>query len=425
MRRIKIPSIILTPATIILVLGISVAIIAYGKGYRFDINNKSVAPTGLITATSDPVGATIFINGKKETATNANINVEPDWYTVTIVKEGYQPWEKRIRVQGEVVARADAMLFPNNPSLYAITTNGAKNPKLSPDGTKLAYIVPTTLASTTSGQLVNRTGIWVLDTTDKPLGLNRDARRIVDGEMYAVDNATLAWSPDSKTIVFSLPTETLYSVDVDKGNDSIKQVTSLDVLKTEWNDLSVAKEKEKLAGLVKPLQEAIQKSMKILAFSPDENKILYEATASAILPEIITPPLIGSNATEETRSLNPNSVYVYDVKEDKNFLIGDTSILTNINTPTTPCTPTATKVCPPTTEAPNLQWLASSLHLIITKKDRIDIMEYDGQNVRTVYVGPFMDGFVAPWSTGNKLIILTNLNAAASTMPNLYAVNIR
>lgn len=52
-------------------------------------------------------------------------------------------------------------------------------------------------------------------------------------------------------------------------------------------------------------------------------------------------------------------------------------------------------------------------------------MDYDGANKRTAYAGPFWDSFAVPWVSGGKLVILTNLNSAASAVNNLYIVNLR
>ena len=434
--------------TAILILATSFAVISYGRGYRLDILKKSVSPTGLITATSDPMGATVFIDGKKHTATNANINVSPGWYTVTIAKEGYQSWEKRIRVQGEVVARADAMLFPANPSLYAVTANGAANPVPSPDGTKLAFIVPQTKESTASGQIINHEGIWVLDMTDKPLGLNRDARHVLTNEILPTDSALITWSPDSKQLLLTVTygkADRYYLIDADKTNDMATPVASLDVLGQEWQQLSDAREKERTLGLKEDLIAIATASMSIVSFSPDETKILYEATRSATIPQIITPPLIGTNPTEEVRTMKPGNLYVYDLKEDRNYLLGTTALLFPDNTTLLSCE-TADKTgkppnitigikpglqqllgnrCRRDTLSRNIQWLASSRHLVISGKDRIDVMEYDGTNRKTVYAAPFLGGFVTPWPNGSKIIILTKFNPGASATPNLYAVNIR
>ena len=120
----KIRSILIFIFTVCLILGVSAAVIAYGRGYRVDVRKNSLKPTGLISATSDPVGAQVLVDNQLKTATNNSFAIEPGWYTVRIIKESYIPWEKKIRIQGEVVTRADAFLFPTSPSLSPLTRTG-------------------------------------------------------------------------------------------------------------------------------------------------------------------------------------------------------------------------------------------------------------------------------------------------------------
>ena len=143
-------------------------------------------------------------------------------------------------------------------------------------------------------------------------------------------------------------------------------------------------------------------SAKIISFSPDESKILYEATASATIPKVIVPPLIGTNSTTEDRNIKPGKLYVYDSREDKNYFLLDKKELPGA-----------------------IHWFPTSKHLLLTLKSKIDILEYDRTNWVTIYSGPFTDNFVAPWSNGSRIIILTNLNGDALSLPNLYTVNLR
>lgn len=401
---IKFRNTIISIITVSIILIVSFIVIAYGRGYRFNFKQKTIGATGLISAISDPIGASIFIDNKKVGATNTTISVRPGWYTISFIKEGYQPWEKHIRVQGEVVAQVNGTLFPTNPSLSAITTNGVANPVLSPDGSKLAYVVPTIVESINSAQMGQRAGIWVLDLVDKPLGLNRDARQILKGETLDTTRAVLSWSPDNKQLLVDVPTlqktTASYLVETDKLNELAKPVYIRRDVISEWADTERVKETEKLSTLAPDFIAIATGAMDIIAFSPDEHYILYEATAAATIPQIVNPPLIGANPTEEVRNIKPYSIYTYDIKEDRNYLIGDAKTL-------------------------DLQWLPTSRHLITISKDRIEIMDYDGINRKTVYAGPFWDSFVAPWNNAGKLVILTNLNSTASTLPNLYAINIR
>lgn len=393
----------LTIFTVCIILLVSGIIIAYGRGYRFDTKQKSFGSTGLVSVTSDPTGATITVDGKKVGATNTTVSIKPGWYTVSISKEGYQSWEKKIRVQGEVVVSSHAVLFPSNPSLSAITTGGIASPVLSPDGSKLAFTMPSSTNATNGAQLIDRGGVWVLDLIDKPLGFNRDAKQLLKATALDTTNATLTWSPDSKQLIIDIPTRLTtasYLLEADKLNDYAKPLYEKQTTMNNWSMQAQTKEKEKLLTLSPDLTKIASSSMRIISFSPDENKIFYEATATATIPTIITPPLIGTNSTEEKRTIIPNTLYVYDIKEDKNYILGNAKTLI-------------------------LQWLPNSRQLITAGNNKIDVLDFDGTNRKTVYAGPFWDSFVAPWTNASKLVILTNLNPSASTLPNLYAINIK
>lgn len=136
--------------------------------------------------------------------------------------------------------------------------------------------------------------------------------------------------------------------------------------------------------------------------------------------------IIGTNSTEENRELKPRAVYVYDIKEDRNYPVGDAALFTPAPKPTpTPKTKTKTADTTPTEPQLTLKWLPSSRHLVFVAKEKVQIMDYDGSNVRTAYAGPFWDSFAVPWASGGKLVILTNLNSGAAPANNLYVVNLR
>ena len=386
-------------ATICIVLGVAALVIAYGRGYRMDITQKSVSAPGLLVATSEPTGAQLLVNGKVTSATNATINLKPDWYTITIVKEGYQPWEKKLRVQGEVVTRADAFLFPTNPSLTALTASGVASPTLSPDGTKLAFVVPN-IPGTANG-VVTRTGIWVLDLVDKPLSLNRDARVLAKSGTADWSRATLRWSPDSKQVLACLGTTPCYLLDADKTTET-PVLAATSALSAEWKDQEAIREKEKRAVLKEDFVTVATSAAKLISFSPDETKLLYQATRSATIPQVIKPALFGTNTTPEPRDIIPGNLYVYDIKEDRNYILGDAKSFGSIP----------------------IQWLPTSRHLLVVGKDKIEVLEFDASNRKTVYAGPFWDGFAVPWASGNKIIIATNLNSGATSINNLYAINL-
>ena len=77
----------------LLVIGISAtAAVLLAKGYIISPQTGKILSTGLISVTSDPDGASIFIDGHLTSATNATIPSLPaKTYDVKIVKEGYIP----------------------------------------------------------------------------------------------------------------------------------------------------------------------------------------------------------------------------------------------------------------------------------------------------------------------------------------------
>lgn len=423
----KIRSFLIPFVTICGILGISLAIIAYGRGYRLNINKGDLRSTGLISATSDPIGAQVYVEGELRSATNNSFNINPGWYQVTISKEGYISWQKQLRIQGEIVSRADAYLFPTNPSLSPLTTLGVQKPLLSPDGTNIAYLIP---SDHLENGLAKKAGLWVYGLSETALGRNRDPIQLAAAtEAFDIEKATLQWSPDSTQILAEVgAVARLYQVSRPGALQDIS--TTRTSLLREWEEERHTKQLQQLEAFASPIIDLATASARVIALSPDETKILYEATASATIPQVINPPLIGTNPTQEHRDLIPGNVYVYDSKEDKNFLV-----LKKDEVPKPKATPAPTKKTAASASAQQFNnitmkqygvfWFPTNRHILVTLPNKIDVMEYDRTNWVTIYAGPFEDSFMAPWSNGSRIVILTNLNPGVSTLPNLYTVNLR
>ncbi len=397
---------VLVPFLILFLMGVAtVIVILIAKGYQFGIisGKPAISGTGLLVATSNPDGAQVFVNGHLTTATNNTINLFPGTYDIKIFKDGYFPWQKKMTVAKEVVAKATATLFPIAPKLDSITQTGVISPAIDPTDTKLAYTV--------ASQSAKKNGVYILDMNNRSiLSLQSGASQIVDDTTDTFSKATLAWSPDGKSILatISVPGRiTSYLLDTTTMNNSPKDVTeTLSQVQSEWNTLQTSKNQAQLTTLKPELRTLITTNFSILAWSPDETKILYIASASAILPKVIVPDLLGTNSTPQERTLVQGQVYVYDIKEDRNYKILD-----------------SIQPQSPKSQMP-LFWYADSLHLTYVHNNQISLEEYDAQNPTIVYAGPFMDTFVFPWPTADKIVILTNLNNPDIT-PNLYTVELK
>jgi hypothetical protein len=398
---------LLIPALIVLFLLIGTAVVVLlGRGYGLNLNGSGpiLSGTGLLVTTSAPDGAQVIINGHLTTATDNTINLAPGDYNVRIFKEGYFPWEKKITVKKEVVSKADALLFPTAPQLASITNVGILNPVIDPSLTKIAYAV--------ASQSAVKNGIYVLDMSVRPiLTLQNASSQIVQDVTNAFSLATFAWSPDSAQIIATITTQgagTKYLLETNTLNQNPQDVTeTIASVNNTWQNIKTDKDTAQLNSLPKKLRMTVATNFNILQWSADETKILYQASQSATLPLIIEPALIGTDSTPQIRDIKKGEVYVYDIKEDRNYLILSSLPTPQFNNGELP-----------------IMWYPDSKHLVYVHDGRIDMMEYDAQNQTTVYAGPFVDDYVFPWPDATKLVILTNLGNP-NIAPNLYTIGLK
>lgn len=375
----------------------TVAVILYGTGYRLNIGKGKLGllETGLLVAKSQPDGASILINGHLTTATDNTIDLAPGEYKIRIVKDGYSSWEKTIKIQKEVVAKIDALLFTTTPKLESITDSGVGNPVMDPSNTQIAFTV--------DNQSIKKSGVYILDVSTRPiLTLQSASTQIADNIIDNFSQASLSWSPDGKEILATISAEqsrTTYLLEASGFNQNPQDVTEvLTSINASWQKQKEDKEMSRIYGLKPKLKQLIAQNFQILSWSPDETKILYTASQSATLPLVITPPLLGTDATPDQREIKKDSIYVYDISEDKNYKISDGEL--------------------------SLSWFPDSKHLIFVANQQINIIEYDGGNKTTIYAGPFIDKYVFPWPDGSRLVILTNFGNPNIT-PNLYTVGLK
>lgn len=395
----------------ILLIG-TVGVILYGTGYRFGIQQgkPTVSKTGILVTNSEPRGAQVFLNGHLTTATDTTLNLTPGEYVVKIVKDGYFPWEKKLRIQEKVVTVADARLFPIALRLEGVSSTGVQRPVIDPQRTKIAFLV--------DDQSFRKNGIYIYDMTTNPvLTLQGTAKQVVDDTFDTFSKSTLSWSPDSQEIMATIAASpsrnaSYYLLNASGFNNSPQDVTAvLSVTSDAWTKLRDTKERARMNSLKKTVRTLITKNFSIISWSPDDTKILYLAKEDTTLPIMIKPRLLGiTNALTETRKIIKGQIYVYNVKEDINIHLFDTL--------PTGCDEAENFCNPP------LTWFPDSEHLIFVDEKKIVIMEYDGSNKTTVYAGPFLDHYVFPWPDGSKLVVLTNLNNAL-TEPNLYTVSLK
>src|SRR3989344_6764422 len=184
---------------------VTLVLVRYAQGYRLVLDGKNifqkdavkVTSSGLLVATSTPDGASVYLNDELISATNNTLDLAPGEYTVKITKEGYLPWEKKVKIQKEVVTQTQAFLFPTAPKLESLTATGVLNPVVDPTGTSIAYGV-----ASASG--VKRNGVFVLDMTSRPvLTLRNSSVQIVDDTSDFFSRGAFTWSPNGRELLVS------------------------------------------------------------------------------------------------------------------------------------------------------------------------------------------------------------------------------
>lgn len=362
-------------STLILILAGNLVIL-FARGYNFDFQNRSFTKTGIISVRSIPEQASVYINGQLATATNNNIdNLTPGKYQVRVTKDGYTPWEKEVEVKQEVVTPIEIVLFPSVPDLNPITFNGVNNPKFSPDQNKLVYAI-------SNG---DKTGLWVLDLSDRPLIFSRDPKQIVkDANGFNFSQGDFSWTPDSKSVVVRLKDRpNVYLLSADQTNrDPFNDITaSVATTETTWQEEERTEEKQRISKLPEMGRQIATASAR-LKFSPDEKRFIA----------------FQKDGEKE-------KAVVYDSRPSPDPSVKETTF----NLP----------------EAKEYLWLSDSQHIVLVEEGSISIIEKDGTNKSTVYSGVFENSLVFPVNNGTRLLILANFNSAQGKHPNLYSINLR
>ncbi len=393
--------------------------IKFASGYRIDFTTKTLKPNGILSANSSPAGAQIFVDGILKTATNSNLPLEPNKYLIEIKKEGFTPWKKELLIEKELVAFVDAFLFPLVPDLKPLTFSQVANPAISPNNDRIAYAVPLSDPNA---------GLWVLDLSDSIFNLGRGPRQIAKSRSGAdLAKTNYFWSPDSNQVVveFSSPNRK-YLLNPNQLNQYsvLNDITlTYKTLNDSWQNENNLKNKIKLKKLPLLMQEIVASQAAELQFSPDNTKLLYTATASAEIPPNLIPPVVSSSTQKQNRKIEPNRLYVYDIKEDRNF-----EVPFNLPSPTpTPKISKSKNTSSPSSldteflihnTADTPRWFPTSNHLVWIDNDKVVAYEYDGTNQTIIYSGSFIKPYVFVSPSSSRIIVLSEIDFALGNTPS-------
>lgn len=350
--------------TTLLFIGLATSLaIFFAKGYTFSPKEKRIVGTGIMTVSSEPDAASIYLDGHLTSATNATIpSLAPKAYSVKIIKEGFIPWEKTVTVKESLVTELKVTLFPAIPTIYPLTFTSVASPLLSPDGSKLAYIVP-------SGK---KMGIWVWSMAkNQPLSFTRSSEphQVTAGSAIDFSKAELKWSPDSKQILVTLGS-TNYLLDSNQLNSEPRDITAvlLATLKS-WDDDNKLSDSAKVSAIKDLSLRKVASGAASIKWSPDETKFIIQ-----------------------------DKVYNTLELSDKSFTLP---------------------------AAKSSLWLPDSRHIILVEEGAISLIEYDGTNKAVIFAGSFLDDFVFPWPDSSRLVMISSLPTPTASEPNFYGINLK
>ncbi|MDO8573387.1 MAG: PEGA domain-containing protein [Candidatus Daviesbacteria bacterium] len=359
---------VLTIITLLIITVAAGVAIFLVKGYTFSSKERRIVGTGILTIASIPDSASVFLDGHLTTATNTTIaSLSPKNYEVKVVKEGFIPWQKQVAVKEGLVTELKITLFPAIPTMYPLTFNGVKNPILSPDGEKLAYVVNLPASK--------KAGIWVwTQVRNQPISFARSAEPHQIAQSINIDfsKAALKWSADSKQVVAEVGGNN-YLLDTDKMNNEPRDITPvLSATMQTWDEDARSKEASRVLAVKNVTLRQIASESALIRWSPDETKFIAGA--------------------------NEQNLKVYDTEDGKNYSLP---------------------------EAISHIWLPDSRHVILVEERAISIADFDGSNKAVIYAGSFLDSFVFPWPDSSRLVIISSFPTPTASEPNLYGINLK
>jgi len=415
-----------------LIIGTFVAI-QFAKGYRPDLQSRSLSGTGLLNITSYPKSARVIINDKLTTVTDDKLYLLPGTYTVKVEKDGFHPWTKSLPVKSELVTSADARLFPIITAISPLTFYQVRNTAANTDSTKIAYVLKNSPQETNNG-------LYVYSIIGNLLGSSN--LQITENSIRDYSLATLIWSPDSSQILalFTDKRQQITSAYLlsskNMNSNTLSDVTlRLPLIINQWQDQYAKINLPTVSLFPRYMVDLLSHQSINVYFSPDKEKVFYTPTIDLTLPKNeIGQALPNINSTPESRNLQKNQTYLFDLKEgtnyalpfaDKPLALSKTLITAVSATPSaSPASLLQLKAQTDSRLTTNLSWYSNSKQLILTNSDGVNMIDYDATNITNItYVQP-LENFVTASPDGSKLILLTNINQKPDTY-NLISFDLK
>lgn len=239
----KILTIISILASIFVYAG-AVFIYFYANGWRVDIFNQKVMKTGVLTVESEPILATLSVDGESLGRTPRSSSLDIGEHDISVTKDGYIEWKKKVEIMEEKSANIYPWLIRSNitkENIFNITDR--KYIKSWENEGKDRILILTSRPVDDQGTLEYEIWLYTVNTTFWDLSSN--PKVILSFQTTIAPTVELTPSPDGTYWILSYTqqdTNTKYLLDTSKTstleNLSVLNITQFNSYTMTWAENS-------------------------------------------------------------------------------------------------------------------------------------------------------------------------------------------
>ena len=105
-------------------------VVLYTSGYRYQLNSNKILKTGVLSVSTIPKVASLFIDDKEETARTPVVidTILPGTHVISLQKDGYIKWSKSLEIFSQSTTFAEnVVLFFNEPLTFISSESTTTN----------------------------------------------------------------------------------------------------------------------------------------------------------------------------------------------------------------------------------------------------------------------------------------------------------
>ena len=198
-----------------LVILTTVALVAYGQGFSYDVAHNRLVHNGLVIISTQPSGAIVKVESKSGTKkTPYHATFEAGDYRFHVAKAGFESWSKVLHVIASQVTLAEyiVLLPKDRPQTIIDRRVQITNETISRDHRHMAYLVPGTGG-----------GLYTLDlsnTSNRPVRLYQPTAATAEIPAEVLTN--LSWSDDASHLLLGSTLAAVHTVRLVTASDGIQ-----------------------------------------------------------------------------------------------------------------------------------------------------------------------------------------------------------